>query len=142
MNLLQGSSVQTFVRALDDTTQEYALGKFHLPDDLDSSAAVTFEAAVMAATAAASKNVQHRLAHIALADGEDFDVAYTDEDSGDKAVDDSQDNVSVHAWTETVANLGWTAGDLVLFSYSRIAPTENNLPGDMYLLYLTIKIPV
>ena len=140
--LLDGTTVDTFVRSFDDTTEEFAHGKLRLPDDLDTAGTVTFRVAVMAKTAAASKNVEHRISHVALADSEDFDVAYSNEDSGDKAIDATQDDISIHSWTETVANLGWTAGDLVLFRYSRIAPSADNLSGDMYLLHLTIKIPV
>ena len=142
MLLLEAATVQTFVRSFDDTTEEYVHGKFRLPDDLDTAGTATFCVAVMAKTAAASKNVEHRLSHVALADSEDFDVAYTNEDSGDKAIDATQDDISIHTWTETVSNLGWAAGDLVLFRYSRIAPSADNLSGDMYLLHLTIKIPV
>lgn len=142
LRLLDGTAVDTFVRSLDDTTEEYVHGKFRLPADLDTSGTVTFTVAVMAKTAAASKNVQHRFGHAARADGEDFDVAYTNEDSGDKAIDATQDDISIHTWTETVSNLGWAAGDLVLFRYSRIAPSADNLSGDMYLFHLTIKIPV
>ncbi len=142
LTLLDGTTVDTFVRAFDDTTEEYAHGKFRVPDNIIPSGTVTFSAVVLAKTAAASKNVQHRFGHVALANSEDFDVAYTNEDSGDKAIDATQDDISIHTWTETVANLGWAAGDLVLFRYSRVAPGANNLSGDMYLLHLTIQIPV
>ena len=139
--LLDGTNVDTFVRAFDDTTEEFVHGKFRLPADLNTDGSVTFSAAVMPKTAATA-NVQHRFGHVALIDLANFDVAYGNEDSGDKAVDDGQDNISIHTWTETVSNLGWTAGRLVLFRYSRIAPSANNLSGDMYLFHLTIKIPV
>ena len=140
LTLLDGTNVDTFVRALDDTTEEFVQGRFRLPDDLDATGTVTFSVAVMPKTAATAK-VQHRLGHVALIDLAGFDVAYSNEDSGDKAVDDGQDNISIHAWTETVANLDWEAGDLVLFRYSRIAPSADHLSGDMYLLHLTIQIP-
>ena len=139
--LLTGPVPATYARAFDDTTEEYVHGKFRVPDDLDTTGTVTFSAAVMAKTAAASKNVQHRFGHDARGDSEEFD-ALINKDSGDKAVDVAQDDISIHEWTETVANLGWAAGDLVLFRYSRIAPSSDNLSGDMYLLHLTIKIPV
>ena len=142
LTLLDGASVDTFVRAFDDTSEEFVQGKIRLPDDLDTSGTVTFSVAVMAKTAAASKNVEHRFGHVALAESQDFDVAYSNEDSGDKAIDATQDDISIHTWTETVANLGWTAGNLVLFRYSRIAPSGANLSGDMYLFCLTIKVPV
>lgn len=138
--LLDGTNVDTFVRSFDDTTEEFACGKFRAPDNIVAGD-VTFSVVVMAKTAAASKNVGHRFEHVALADSEDFDVAYTNEDSLAKAIDATQDDISIHTWTETVANLGWAAGDLVLFRYSRIEAAAN-LVGDMYLLHLTIKIPV
>ena len=139
--LIDGANVDTFVRAFDDTTAEFVQSKFRVPDNIDVSSMVTFSVAVMAKTTAATTNVEHRFAHVARSDSEDFDVVYTNEDSGDKAIDATQDDISIHTWTETVANLGWAAGDLVLFRYSRIAPSANNLSGDMYLLHLTIKIP-
>ena len=139
--LLDGTNVDTFVRAFDDTTEEFAHGKFRVPDNMVAGT-VTFSVAVMAKTWAFPKNVQHRLGHVPLADSDDFDVAYSNEDSGDRSIDATQDDILIHTWTETVANLGWTAGDLVLFRYSRIAPTILNLAGDLYLLHLTIKIPV
>ena len=142
LTLLDGTDVETFVRAFDDATEEFVQGKIRLPADLDTTGTVTFGVAVMVKTAAASKNVEHRFGHVALAESEDFDVAYSNEDSGDKEIDATQDDVSIHTWTETVSNLGWAAGDLVLFRYSRIAPSENNLSGDMYLFHLTIQIPV
>ena len=144
MALLDGTNVDTFVRAFDDATEEYAAGKFRVPDNILASGTVTFSAAVMPKTAAAGKNVGHRFGHVALAADEDFDVAYTNEDSGDKALEagGTQDDISIHTWTETVANLGWAAGDLILFRYSRIAASADDLSGDMYLFHLTIKIPV
>jgi hypothetical protein len=140
--LLDGANVDTFVRSFDDSTEEFAHGKFCLPDDLGASGTVTFSVAVMAKTAAAAKNVEHRFGHAASSDGEDFDVSYTNEDSGNRVINATQNNISIHTWTETVSNLGWAAGDLILFRYSRITPSAANLPGDMYLFHLTIKIPV
>ncbi len=139
--LLSGSNSSAYVRAFDDTTEEFVKGKFRLPTTLNGSGTVIFEASVMSSTAA-TNNVEHRIGHVALEDSEDFDVAYTDVDSGDKAIDDSQGSISIHTWSETVATLGWAAGDLVLFQYSRITPDSDNLSGDMYLLHLTIKLPV
>ncbi len=141
---LAGSNVNTLVRAFDDTTEEYANGKFLVPGDVDTAGTVTFRAYVMAKTAAASKNIALTFGHLALNDGEDFDPAspYTEEDSGDKAIDATQDNVTEITWTETIANLGWAANDLVLFRLSRYAAGANNLSGDMYLLALNIEIPL
>ncbi len=140
--LVEGTNVKALARALDDTTEECANFKFQVPQNMDGAGTVTFRVACLPATAAASKNVAHTLGFAAVADGEDFDGSYTDEDSGDKAVEDTQDEMSIHSWTETVTNLGWVAGDLVFGRYSRPQAASDNLSGDLYLLYLAIEIPV
>lgn len=139
LSVLDGTNVDLTVRVFDDTTEEFVRGGLKLPDNLSSSDDVTFTAIVMAKTAAASKNVQHRFGHVALKDSESLDSAYTDVDSGDKVIDATQGDISIHTWTESVSNLGWEAEDFILFRYSRIAPSADNLSGDMYLVYLTIE---
>lgn len=138
---LNGTTVKVMIRSFDDTTEEYANGKFQVPAEIDTSGTVTFRTYVMAATAAASKNVALTFGHVALNNSEDFDVAYTDEDSGDKAIDATQDDLTEITWTETVSNLGWAANDLVLFRVSRPAASVDNLTGDMYMFSFTIEIP-
>lgn len=140
---LAGSNVNVYVRAFDDTTEEYANGKFQVPGDIDTAGTVTIRAYVMAKTAAASKNVALTFGHLALNDSEDFDPAspYTDEDSGDTAIDATQDDVTEISWTETVSNLGWAVNDMVYCRLSRPAASADNLSGDMYLHKLTIEIP-
>lgn len=138
---LNGTTVDTMVRAFDDTTVEYVNGKFQVPAEIDTSGTVTFRAYIMAETAAASKNVELEFEHLAINGGEDFDQAYTAENSGDIAIDATQDNVTEATWTETVSNLGWAANDLVFFRLSRTAPSANNLTGDMFLFTLSIEIP-
>ena len=142
MRLLEGATVKTFVRSFDSATEEFAHGKLRLPVDFDTGGTVSFIAAVLAETAASGKNVSHRFGHRAICDSESFDGSYANANSGDKAIDATQNDVSLHAWSVAAANLGWMPGDLVLFRYSRIAASANNLPGDMHLLLLTIKIPV
>ena len=142
--LLTGVNIDTFVRAFDDTDEEFVWGKFDIPSNIDSSKTVSFVAAVVPLTAEDGVFVQHRFGYVSLADGEDFDIAYTDVDSGDKEIDYTvaKDDISIHTWTSGVAGLDWVADDLVLFRYSRIAPTGTDLTGDMDLLNFTIKIPV
>lgn len=136
-----GSNGFLYRQLFDDTTQEYAEGGFMVPADLDAAGTVTFKTVGYAVTAAASKNIQLSLEHSAKADGESWDAAYTAEDSGDLATDGTQDQLDVFSWTETVANLGWTAGDFVRFKISRKAPGSNNLSGDWGLNLLVISIP-
>lgn len=138
---ISGTNQRIFVRAFDDTTEEYVNGKIQVPGSVDTSGSVTFRVYCYAATAAASKNVAFTLGHLALNDSEAFDQAFTDVDSGDKAIDATQGDVSEISWSETVTNLGWAANDLVLFRLSRPQASANNLAGDLYVLSLAIEIP-
>lgn len=129
------------VAAYDDTTEEFRNGTFQVPTDIDSSGTVTFRAMTFPKTAAASVNVEMRFGHRAVDDGEALDGSYTTEDSGDVVPDSTQDDLTVIEWTETVANLGWVAEDLILFQLSRIAPAGTDLTGDLYLIDFAIDIP-
>lgn len=140
LTYIDGTTVDMLVRAFDDTTEEYVNGKFSLPNTVNSGT-VTFRAYVYAATGAASKNVALTFGHKALNDSEDFDAAYTDEDSGDTAIAATQDNITLVEWTETIANLGWASEDIIIFRLSRPAAGANNLSGDMYLLGFSIELP-
>ena len=95
----------------------------------------------MAKTAASSKNIALTFGHVAVNNSEDFDVAYTDEDSGDKAIDATQDDVTEVTWTETISNLGWAANDLVFLRISRDPAATDDLTGDLYLMSLCVEIP-
>jgi hypothetical protein len=139
--LLDGTNLDTLVRAYDDTIEEYVGNSFPVPANIDTGESVTFRTWVMAATAA-SANVAQRFAHYAMGDGETFDGTYTNENSGDKAIDSNQDDFSMITWTETVTNLGWAANDLVFFLHSRYAAGASNLSGDMYLKGIAIEIPL
>lgn len=118
----------------DSTTQEYLNGCFEVPPNIDTSGTVYFRAKGISATAAASKNVAFDFDHAAVAHDEDLDSAsYTTEASGDIATINNQNDAEFYEWSETVANLGWTAEDLVFFRISRKAASSNNLSGDWYL---------
>lgn len=138
---LSGTNVKVFVRAFDDSTEEYINGKFQVPAEIDSSGTVTFRTYVSAATAVASKNIALTFGHVALDDSDDFDVTYTDEDSGDQPVSATQDDVTEITWTETVSNLGWTANEMILFRVSRPDASADDLTGDLYMFNFTIEIP-
>ena len=142
-NLIDGTNLIRFLTAYDDTTQEYGHASFCVPSSLDTAGTVTFRLAMTAATAAAGRNVQLRFDHAALADGEPGDAAgpYTAEDSGDLALDATQDDITIATWTETVAALGWSAGDWVAWRLSRVAAVANDLVGDLHLLSFSIEIP-
>jgi hypothetical protein len=139
---LSGTNQRVFVRAFDDTLEEYVNGKFQVPGDIDTSGTVTFRAYVMAKTAAASKNIAMTFGHLALNDSEAYDGTYTEEDSGNKAIDATQGDVTEITWTESVSNLGWAANDMVLFRLSRDPGATDDLTGDMYLFHFAVEIPL
>jgi len=140
---LAGSNVNVFVRAFNDTTEQYANGKLQVPGDVDTAGTVTFRSYVSAAIAVASKNIGLTFGHLALNDSEDWDpvTPYTEVDSGAIAIDATQDDVTEVTWTETISNLGWAANDLVLFRISRDTGVALDLTGDMYMFSLAIEIP-
>lgn len=138
---INGTNVDKLVCAFDDTTEEYRNGILHVPTDVDTSGTVTFRAYLYAKTAAASKNIELRFGHVARNDSEAFDTAYTNVDSGDKAIDATQGDLTEVTFTATVSTLSWAASDQVYFRVSRIAPSANNLSGDMYLESFAIEVP-
>lgn len=136
----EGGTIRGFARAFDDTTREYANFKWSVPTDIDTSATVTFRAYVMARTAA-SANVQLDFDHACVNDGEAFEATYTEESSGDFALDTNQDDVTEKTWTETVTNLGWAANDMCFGRISRDPAAASDLTGDMLLFQLVIEVP-
>lgn len=139
---LSGTNAEIVALAFDDTTEEFADYSFEVPSDVDTAETVTFRAHVRAKTGAASRNVAMSLYHAAIDNGESWDGAMTEEASGDKAINATTSNVTVIEWTETFANLGWQANDLIIGKLSRKAASANNLTGDMYLLKFVIEMPL
>lgn len=143
LELLTGTNVKVFVRAFDDTAEEFSNNIFPVPADANTGGTVTFRAWVMAKTAASSVNVDVRFGHLALNNSEDFDPSspYTVEASGDTAIDSTQDDLTEITWTETFTTLGWAADDMVLFRFSRNPGAGSDLTGDMFLFLLVIECP-
>jgi len=136
-----GTNVKKFCRAFDKTTEEYANYKLFLPSDLDTSGTVTFRAIVWAKTAASGKNIGLTFGHHQVQDGEDWDVAYTEIDTGAVSINETQDNVTIVTWTETVANLAWVQSGYVYIRLSRDVSVADNLDDDMYLDSFNLEVP-
>ncbi len=125
----------------DDTTEESIIAQIKLPSDLDLAGTVSFETFGYAVVAAASKNIELTFYHSAKTDAENWDAAFSSKVSGDLATDPTQDQLDLFSWTETIANLGWAAGDHVRIKLSRTAPSVNNLVGDYGVTHFRLKIP-
>ena len=127
-----GTNVNRIFHWTDDSTAYRGHKRFIIPVDIDASGTVTFGAAGVPQISGGT-NLAWRFAHSPIAHGEDHDVAYSNVDSGDFAMPSTADDLVFVEWTETVANLGWSAHDLVYFYIERItagaspATTENTL---------------
>lgn len=135
-----GTNGIVFRHLFDDTTPEFVEGIFKVPADVDGGGTVTFRTEGYAVTADTA-NIEWTFDHSAVADSESWDTAYTSEISGDLACDPVQDDLDFFSFTETIANLDWSANDVVRFKLSRTAPTTDNLPGDYGLTHFRIDIP-
>lgn len=136
-----GSNAKILARAFDDTTEEFVNFSLKVPRNINTSGTVTFRVWMYAATAAASRNVALTFDHRPLDNSESWDQTYTSEDSGDIAIDATQDDITEATWTETVANLGWSANDIVLCRLSRPNATSNDLVGDLNVIGFSVEIP-
>jgi len=140
------TNVTLYGQAFDDTTDESIENSFKIPSDISTTGAdtVTFKVVGIAETAAAS-DVEFRFSHSASGSSDSADVAFTNEDSGAKAVDTTQDDNTYFEWTETITNLtaaGWEAGSMVKFRLTRyITGGNDDLTDDFYVRSLEISIP-
>jgi len=125
----------------DQTTEEFVENVFTVPENIDTSGTVIFYVKGYAVIASASKYVQFKLYHSSIANTESWDSSYSSKASGDKQPSSTQDQEDHFSWTETVANLGWAAGDQVRIKLSRIAPSGTNLAADYGITDFVISIP-
>lgn len=133
-------TVEDYFRAFDDTTEEYVIGSFIVPTDIDTSGTVTFETYGYRSTGTASANMAWTFGHRPLANNEAIDGSYTDVDSGALAISTTAGNIDFLTWTETVSTLGWVANDIIIFRISRDVATDT-LTGDYNGLQFGIRIP-
>lgn len=131
LDLDTGTNVLKIKRQLfDDTTEEFVNFQLHLPSDLVGTETIYVDIYGYSATAAASKNVKMKFYHSARAVGESWDAAYATDDSGDIAVSGTQDFIDKITISDTVANYGWAAGDIVFCKLSHVNASADDLVGD------------
>jgi len=143
VNYRDFGSVEILTRAFDTTTTEYMQGQFRVPDELGAGASsVTFEIVGSASTAVASKNVKFTFDFVEVADSGLMTGAYGGaevwDDQPTSATQDDQDIISN---TETITNLGWTAGNMIYYRLYRSTATTNNLATDYDVIAFNIIVP-
>jgi hypothetical protein len=142
-------TVVTYVRSFDRATTEYANGSFKVPAAL-AAGTVTFKLGWIARVVpGSSEDVVWAFEHVAKADGEDIDAAYTQEKASADGTGTTQDGLVLTTWTETVDNLGWAADDVVHFRVLRVADDANDTfdnngtqtNDDALMIHFSISIP-
>jgi hypothetical protein len=124
----------------DDTTEESVLNTFIVPDRAENADTITFNIFGYASTWVTGKNVEFKFYHQPAADDEDLSAAFSNIESGDLALNTTgQDYQDILTFSETLSNLGWTAGDKIRFKLSRIQASANDLSGDYGLTLFEIK---
>ena len=140
---IDGTNVDILTCAFDDATTEYRNGSFTVPTDIDTSATVTFRATGRRDTGTGAANIILRFDHLARADSEAEDTAYTSETSGALAVDTTAGDLDIFTWTETATNLGWAASETVFFRIARVGgDASDTLSGDWLWHHFTVEIPL
>lgn len=136
-----GTNGAIFRQRFDDSTDESVEGSFVVPSDIDTSGTVTFEIIGYAVTATAD-SVVFVFSESDAGSGSSWDATYNDISSGAKTCNSTQDNLDRFTWTETVANLGWSANELVRFKLTRDADNANDtLVGDYGVIVFRVVIP-
>jgi hypothetical protein len=125
----------------DDSTDESVIGQFKVPSDIDTSGTVTFKLYGYPTTAAAD-DVVFDFKHSVGNNDETWDAAFTTESSGAKTCINTQDDISIFTWTETVSNLSWAASDFCRFQLTRDADNgSDTLSGDFGVIFFEVDIP-
>ena len=133
--------LKKYVYALDDTTEE-PLGFNHsIPSNFDPSGYLMIEAVCFPKTAAASKNIQLKYYYSCGNHGESWDLAYSYTVSGDLALINTANDRHIFRFQYPIKLMSPELFDVVESKISRIAPSANNLAGDLYLEKVRIWIP-
>ena len=59
----------------------------------------------------------------------------------DQAISATQDDQDIISNTETITNLGWTAGNMIYYRLYRSTATTNNLATDYDVISFNIRVP-
>lgn len=133
--------LKKYVYALDDTTEE-PLGFNHsIPSNFDPSGYLMIEAVCFPKTAAASKNIQLKYYYSCGNHDESWDLAYSYTVSGDLALINTANDRHIFRFQYPINLMSPELFDVVESKISRIAPSRNNLAGNLYLEKVRIWIP-
>ena len=137
----EGTNLDQLVVAYDAATDEGRMVQFVCPSDLGTGN-VTFRIIWYPATASTNNVIWDVRYTLTGAGGETWDAALTTKAFAASAGDAQQDEITQATVTETVANLGWAANDLIsLHVYRDANNASDTIAGDAYMIGIGISIP-
>ena len=138
-----GTTLDIWTSSFDDTGDECRGTQFIVPSDVDTGGTATFGTTWYSKTATTG-NVAWNVAWHEVNEGESWDAAVTVDFATTDAVQGTVDLVTETTWTETLANLGWTANETVLMWFCRDGDGTNatdSLVGDAEVITLFLELP-
>ncbi len=138
-----GTNVDQLAVLFDSGTDECRSVTFKVPSDVESGSTITFRA--LWYSTATSGSVVWDFRHTSGdTEGETWDDTLTTESASSDAVQGTTKLITVTTWTETLANLGWAANDLVTGTFCRdgdgTAGTDD-MAADAYAIGFGVEIP-
>lgn len=137
-----GTNVDLLTASFDDSTDEARQVQFKVPSDVESGSTITFRLIWYSQTATTGNVIWDARHTSGDSEGESWDSALTTEAAAADAVQGTVDQVTVTTWTETLANLGWAANDLVTLLIFRDANNASDtMTGDAEMIGFGVEIP-
>jgi len=136
-----GTNIDIYTRSLDATTDEGCKATVKIPDDVQSGSTITFGFVWFSRTATTGSVVWNVRYTATGADSEPWDAALTTE-TVTCAVDATTNDRDLCEVTETLANTGWAAGDIItVMPYRDANHVSDDMTGDAELETFYIEVP-
>lgn len=137
-----GTALDMLTCDFNDSTDEGRTVVLKVPSDVQSGSTITFRAYWYSAAATTGDIIIDFRHNGGVAEGTDPDQTLTVEASAADTTQGTAGQMTVTTWTETLANLGWAANELVVGVFERDANhASDTLVGDMKVIGVSVEIP-
>lgn len=142
INKIAGTNIDLLTLDFNDSTDECRAVSFKIPATINTGGTATFGTTWRSA-AATSGNLMMDFRHNSgISEGTDPDQSLTTEAAAADAVQGTVGQLTFTTWTETMSNLGWAAGQMVVGVFCRDANhASDTLAGDSQHVDFWIIIP-
>ena len=139
-----GTNLDINTLAFDASTDEGAKATFQVPtSDLQASSTITFRFKWFARTATTGDVIWNARCTATGAEGESWDTTLTTVAAAADTVQGTANLMTTTTVTETLANLGWAAGDTIACTTHRDANAAGDtMADDAQLATFTVEIPL